>query len=399
MKRIYSIIAAFVIVVLSSCGKDNGGNGGGTKKSYIYPPDRTDWVDADPAKYNFDPVKIQAAYDYIASTKVTSSMWIVGGECILKYGPIASFKGYMASCRKSVLAMLYGKYVENGTINLNTTIGELGLTDTIEAGYEDYPDGLTPKEKRATIGHLITARSGVYHDASNDGSSAGTIPRDTYEPGTHYLYNNWDFNAAGFVLEKLVKGKKAPSTDGKEIYQILQADLAQPIGMADWDIGAQRYGGDLKKSIYPAYHIYVTARDMARIAYLMLRKGQWKGKQIISEKWVKEITRTVSTLEEVGSNGVFSYGYMWWLFDRNAKTFSGVYDGAYMACGHAGQYMLIMPKLDMVAVWKTTTSGNNSTSRSDFMKALDLVIKAYNGEIHYDESSLDDIVFDEEPDF
>ena len=46
--------------------------------------------------------------------------------------------------------MLYGKYVNNGTIDLQTTIGELEI---------DEKDGLLPKEKTATINDLITSRS------------------------------------------------------------------------------------------------------------------------------------------------------------------------------------------------------------------------------------------------
>ena len=141
---------------------------------------------------------------------------------------------------------------------------------------------------------------------------------------------------------------------------------------------------------------------MCRIAYLMLRKGKWNGKQVISESWVKEITSPQSTLQEVGPDGYFSYGYMWWLFDKHSKYFTGVYDGAYMACGSHGQYMLVLPKLDLVAAWKTRTTRvedgktvENSTNRTNFLKTLDFVIKAYKGEIQYKESSGDDIIDDD----
>ena len=73
-----------------------------------------------------------------------------------------------------------------------------------------------------------------------------------------------------------------------------------------------------------------------------------------------------------------------------------------MACGSHGQYMLVLPKLDLVAAWKTRTTRvedgktvENSTNRTNFLKTLDFVIKAYKGEIQYKESSGDDIIDDD----
>jgi CubicO group peptidase (beta-lactamase class C family) len=86
-------------------------------------------------------------------------MVAVGGRSLFEYGDLTRLS-YLASVRKSVLAMLYGKYVENGTIPLNKTLREMEFTDV---------GGLMPQELDATIEDLITARSGVYHPASNAG--------------------------------------------------------------------------------------------------------------------------------------------------------------------------------------------------------------------------------------
>ena len=58
----------------------------------------------------------------IDSMNTTGLMVIVGGECIFKFGSVDRIS-YIASCRKSVMAMLYGKYVENGTIDLDKSLG------------------------------------------------------------------------------------------------------------------------------------------------------------------------------------------------------------------------------------------------------------------------------------
>src|SRR5829696_2828737 len=103
--------------------------------------------------------------------------------------------------------MLYGNYVARGVVKLDRTIGELGIDDV---------GGLLPQEKEATVRDLITARSGVYHEASNSGDDlASAPPRGSVKHGTYQLYSNWDFNAAGTAFEK---------TTGRDIYDALESD-------------------------------------------------------------------------------------------------------------------------------------------------------------------------------
>ena len=151
---------------------------------------------------------------------------------------------------------------------------------------------------------------------------------------------------AGFIFEKLTY---------KIIYDALEHDLALPIGMRDFDRLRQHKGGNFKRSIYPAYHIWLSTRDMARIGYLMLRMGKWNGKQIITTNWVKTITRVITPLQKMNpesyKKGKFGYGVMWWVWD--GPEAKGPYKGAYTARGAYGQYITVLPALDMVISHKT----------------------------------------------
>ena len=78
--------------------------------------------------------------------------------------------------------MLYGNYVANGTIDLNKTVGDLGIH---EAG-----EGLLRIEKTATIRHLLMSSSGVYWPESNpSGNSLSPPPRGSKRPGEYFYYN------------------------------------------------------------------------------------------------------------------------------------------------------------------------------------------------------------------
>ncbi len=257
--------------------------------------------------------------------------------------------------------MLYGPFVENGKINLDKTIEQLGLDDV---------GGLLPIEKKATIKNLLTARSGVYHPASNAGDATDMAPkRGTVKPGSFWLYNNWDFNIAGHILEK---------ETGKNIYDLIDSILAKPLHMEDWKRDAQQKGGDSTRSIYPAYHMWFSTRDMARIGYLMLRKGKWKERQIIPANWIKTSTSIVTPNEEGVQNKTayynFAYGYLWWIWDKPFNT--GYYEGAYTASGAYGQYITIIPKLDLVIAHKTKAEYGRQTSMDIYLRIIDKLLSA-----------------------
>lgn len=282
---------------------------------------------------------------YIQENAETTGMVVLhDGKLIYEYGDLEEIS-YLASCRKSVLSMLYGKHVANGTIDLKETLASLEI---------DEEDGLLDKEKQATVNDIITSRSGVFHIPANGGyDEKNILKRGSVEPGEYFVYNNWDFNVAGYILEKKT---------GNSVYQELEDQLAKPLGFQDWHIKNQRYKRSPKKSRYPAYHMYLSTRDMAKIGQLMLQEGEWEGKQLIPKDWIRKTTTPYTPTEVVNErNGLNSssdlqmaYGYMWWLID----TFHGNpdFEGAYSATGYGGQYITVIPKRNLVIAHKTKLS-------------------------------------------
>jgi CubicO group peptidase (beta-lactamase class C family) len=296
---------------------------------------------ASPESIGYSSARLKALEAWLSSLDTTAMLVSVGGRSLFEYGDTARLS-YLASVRKSVLAILYGKYVENGTIPLRRTLADLQFTDV---------GGLLPAELRATIEDVITARSGVYHPASNAGDDTDSAPpRGSQRPGTYQLYNNWDFNAAGAIFEQLT---------GRQIYDVVETDLARPIGMQDFDRARQQKSGDPARSQHLAYHMWFSARDMARIGLLMLRQGEWAGKRLVSREWTARISSLVTPMNEMnpprhralGSGLRWGYGYMWWVWD--APNSPGPFKGAYTGMGAGGQFITVLPELDMVVAHKT----------------------------------------------
>ena len=296
----------------------------------------------------------------IDSTHSTGMLAILHGKILFQYGDIPEIS-YLASCRKSVLSILYGPFIENRKIDLNRTIEQLGLDDI---------GGLLPVEKQATIKDLLTARSGVYHSASNEGDASSMAPkRGSVKPGSYWLYNNWDFNIAGYILEK---------ETGRSIYDLIDSILARPLHMQDWRKDAQRKTGDTTRSKYLAYHMWFSTRDMARIGYLMLRNGKWQHQQIIPAEWIKTSTSVITTNKEAVQNKTayfnFGYGYLWWVWDKPYNT--GYYEGAYSATGAFGQFITVIPKLDLVIAHKTKYEYERQTSTDLYLQIINKLVSA-----------------------
>jgi CubicO group peptidase (beta-lactamase class C family) len=360
LRRPFVRVALAIVVsfaLLSACASRDPATRPDRRVAYPVPewrsiasPETVGWTQAD-----LDAVRAR-----LEKLPTTGFIAVVGGRTLLQYGDVQAVS-YLASVRKSVLAILFGNYVASGKVRLNKTLAALDIDDI---------GGLTPGEKQATIKDLLTARSGVYHPASNAGDDlASAPPRGSQQPGAYYLYSNWDFNALGTIFEK---------ETGRDIYDALESDLARPLGMQDFDRASHRKTGDGRRSQHLAYHMNLSTRDMARIGYLMLREGTWAGNQVTPREWVHEITRAFTPVTQmnppVRRKGPWGYGYLWWVWD--GPFASGAYRGAYTGLGAVGQHITVLPVLDLVVAHKTRPGQNRSVSHAQYLEVLDVLVQA-----------------------
>ncbi len=321
---------------------------------------------ATPGSAGYCQAGLDAVTAELKGLTTTAMTVVVGGRVLYDYGPQDEVS-YLASVRKSILAMMFGRYVEAGTIRLDATMADVGMTDV---------DGLLPLEQTATVEHLLTARSGVYHEAANAactgcGSTAGDPPgpRGSVTPGSYFLYNNWDFNALGTIFEKAA---------GKDIYVAFEEDFARPMQFEDFRLEAQRKSRRPRVSEHPAYHFYLSTRDMARVGYLMLRQGQWDGQRLLSPEWVARISTAVTPVGDMHPDnlreGPFGYGLLWWIWDGPWNT--GVFKGAYTGIGAIGQFITVLPALDMVVAHKTRSNAPSAVTRPQYLQVLETIAAA-----------------------
>jgi len=301
-----------------------------------------EWERVTPESMGYSSARLEALRGWLKTQQTAAMVIVVHGKVIFEYGDL-SLATKVASVRKSVLGMLYGNYVFSGKIDLDKTVKELGLDDK---------EPFLSIEERATLEQLLTSRSGIYLPSGNKDLDLDMPKRGSEYPGTHFVYNNWDFNAAGTAFEKLT---------GKNIYDAVESDIARPIAMQDYDRSRQKKIPTI--SIHSEYHFDLSTRDMARLGLLMQRGGNWNGKQIIPGDWVRYTTTLVTPFNDINPTSLhiagrperWGYGAMWWVWDAPVfpgRIYDGPLQGAYTAMGTGGQYITVLPKEDIVIAHK-----------------------------------------------
>ncbi len=312
---------------------------------------------------------LQTARDYVRTLDTTALMAVRDGRVLFSEGPVERVS-IVFSVRKSILSMMYGKYVASGAIDLSRTLADMGIDDAV--------GGLLPTEKQARLRDLLAARSGVYHPAANGGDDAAAAPaRGSQAPGSYFLYNNWDFNAAGTAFERLT---------GLSIYQAFADDLATPLQLEDFAPARHARGGDARQSEHLAYPFYLSTRDMARLGLLALNQGQWRGQPLLPPGWVAQMTAQTTLAAQMHpartARRGFGYGYLWWLLEK--EPVDSPLHGAYMAWGVHGQYILVAPARSMVIAHKreVPVAGQWNVSwvgPTEFLRAARMLVTARCG--------------------
>ena len=317
-------------------------------RNFDYYPDKS-WLKASsPELLGWSSEKLGAAREYTLALNTSAVLIVQNGVVVDAWGsPEVPYKVH--SVRKSLMNALYGIHVAAGNIQLSETLAEIGI--------DDWKPPLSPEEKQAQVGDLLQARSGVYHPAAYETYNMRTqrpLP-GSYAPGSHWFYNNWDFNALITIFEKKT---------GRRMEQEFRARIAEPLGMEDFRPEHTRYLYDLRKSRHPAFLFVMSARDLARFGLLYLRQGKWRDRQIIPAEWIEQSMVAYSSTKRI--NRLSGYGYLWWIGkDR------------YAALGSGGQTLVVIPRYQLVIVHLAEKLGKSDPlAHHQVGKLVELILEA-----------------------
>lgn len=310
----------------------------------------SDWEVTSPAAEGMDPTVLDAARRYaFADGRNTQGVVIVRHGRIAQewYAPGSGPDSYGASwsMAKSFTSALIGIAIDEGLI---PSVDEPMTTY--------YPEWIgTPKESM-TLRQVLHMESGLKwnenYSVSDLGSSdviqmglsntqltyARTRPYEV-EPGTRWSYSSGD--------TMLLSGVISQAT-GRSAAQYAQEKLFGPIGMdpVDW-------WQDVEGNTLTFCCLDSSSRNYARFGLLYLHGGDWNGRQVVPSDWVAD------SLDFTDLSGG-RYGYQWW-----KAEVPGVDEDVFMANGFDGQFMFVVPALDLVVVRNGTYVKHDGPSIAD----------------------------------
>ena len=294
-----------------------------------------EWTVTDPADAGMDAAVLAKAKDYaFGDGKHTQGVVVVRhGKIVAEwYDDGADQDSWTASwsVAKSFSSALVGMAIADGKIPsvdepMSTYLPSWEGTDKADITIEDVLHMESGLEWNEEYDPTSARSSDVVQMGLSADELAYAVDRPVAtEPGRTWLYSSGD---AMLISEVIAKAT------GMSAAEYAQQRLFDPIGMekADWWQDAE--GHTLGYCCLDA-----TARAYARFGLLFLHKGRWGDQQVVPASWVK-----ASVQNAPGDHP--DYGYMWWLGDVD-----GVPKDMFDADGHDGQYIWVIPSLDMVVV-------------------------------------------------
>lgn len=315
-------------------------------KNIIYLPGERWSKIASPELAGWSTVKLEQARQYSETIHSSAVVIVENGVIVAEWGNIK--KRYkLDSVRKSLMSAMYGIVVDQKKINLASTLKELHITDI---------GGLSPKEESATVHDLLTARSGVFHQAAyeTEGIREKRPERNSHDPGSFWFYNNWDFNALLTIFNQETK---------EDFFLQFQEKIATPLQLEQFRLKDTSYHYDPDLSLHPAYLFRMSALDLARFGLLYLREGKWGEQQILSADWIRQSTQKYTVFNPKRPER--GYGYLWWIDE-----------GVYYASGNGGQRLFIVPGSNVIIVHRVDTDSKIRVKARPIWLLFDKILKA-----------------------
>jgi CubicO group peptidase (beta-lactamase class C family) len=234
---------------------------------------------------------------------------------------------------------------------LATTAGlalDRGLIRDVHDLVADYVDdsGHTSPHNAPITWHMMLRQTneweGTLWNKPDTADRREGSDRDLQAPGTFWEYNDVRVNRTAFSL---LQAWREP------LPAVLEREVMTPIGASStWQWHGYENSwvdldGERVQSVSGGGHwgggMWISSRDLARFAYLHLRRGRWADRQILSENWVEQI-RQPEPLNP-------SYGYMWWL-NTDRLQWPSLPEGSFAALGGGDNVVWIDPATDLVVV-------------------------------------------------
>lgn len=301
------------------------------------------WTTGDPSEVGISPSAVSATLGAVLAGEagqLHSLLLVRSGTLVVEeyyHGWTADDLHRLASCTKSVSSLLIGIAIDQGKIS-GVDVPLLDYFPERRAAAGDGWESLRLEHLLTmTMGLDWTDREVETFPPSGEDRFLDVLQRNVVEkPGTQWRYVSRQTDLLSQVLFR---------STGSYADAIAKDHLFEPLGITSWDWENRRYEGHPSMS----GTLKMRPRDMAKIGQLVLDRGMWDGRQVVSAEWIRQ-----STLPRVSPSSDENYGYLWRGFDEPLPS------GVDLALGFGTQIIAVVPDLEMVIV---VTGGNDYNNR------------------------------------
>lgn len=277
---------------------------------------------------------------------------IMGGEVVgevYNYPYTHDTKTRMYSTSKSVAAVAIGKLVGEGKLSLDDKVVDI-FADRFDMSE------VHPWLKEQTVRHML-CMSTALSKPTYSYKTRNWLESYFQATPTHPCDTLWFYDSSGsYVIGAITK-----HLTGMDFVEYLRPEF-DIMGVSDGVYCLE--GPDCEA--WASSAVLATTTDLAKIAYLLLNKGRWAGKQLIPEDYA---TNAISALVRNDDGGKISrfdcgYGYQVW----------GHPDGAFAFRGLGGQVAIGFPGRDLVFSCNSDTAGHKSAYDDIFYGVEDIIL-------------------------
>jgi CubicO group peptidase (beta-lactamase class C family) len=335
------------------------GGGASAEETPETPWPTKSWQVSTPEEQGMDSASLARLVETVGTYKQDSLMIVRHGKIVVEayYAPyIAGISHDLRSVTKSVVGTLTAIQLKNGSLDsVDHPVMDLFSDKQIQ--------NVDDRKKAMTVQSLLDMTSGIewveklytpdetIMKMYQSPDRAGFVLNQPMagKPGSDFYYNSGN----PYLLSALINKKS-----GQNALDFAKKELFGPLGIksAKWGTVDAQGITDGEAGLFLSPH------DMARIGYLYLHNGMWDGKQIIPASWVER-----SKAGDVTATFGFHYANLWWSYPEK---------GAYMARGRHSQLILVLPKLDVIAVMTGVLRDNEFYSVSGLIDDISSAVKS-----------------------
>jgi CubicO group peptidase (beta-lactamase class C family) len=320
------------------------------------------WEKTSPGELGLDGKRLEQARDY-ALTGKGAGMIVRHGKLVLSWGD-TSRRYDLKSTTKSIGVTALGLAIGDGKVRLE------------DKARKHHPGLGVPPESNRKKGWLDEIT--VHHLATQ---TAGFEKPGGYEPLVFRAGTRWKYSDGGpnWLAECLTRVYRRDLSD--LLYERVFTPLGIEPSQLSWRKNAYRPAkieGIPRREFGSGIHASVDA--MARIGYLYLRKGRWRGHQLLPRGFVDEASRTPEgqgrlPVEDAERFGKASrhYGLLWW--NNSDGTLGKVPRDAYWSWGLYDSLIVVFPSLDLVVTragssWKRKEGARHYDVLAPFLEPI-----------------------------